>query len=320
MKKKVLAGIILVLVAIFLLGITKDIIIKSVITIVASKVTGAPVHIDSFSMGIFNQTVKISGLKIYNPQGFSRGILINVATANVTYDLGALLKKKIHLAKVEFDLKEMDLEKNKGGKLNVDSLKVAKREDGGKGKETGKPAKQLPLSIDMFRLDMGKLIYKDFSLGKEPSVQVYDINIHKVYKNITSAQQLAALIMSEPMKAAGIQGAKIYGAAILTGVAVLPVAAVLTFAGKDSVKQEFNSGLDAVYKVSLAILKQMGNVNKEDKAGMVISAKVNSADVTIKLRKISNNKTEVTISARKYFIPKPEIAGGVLYKISEKIK
>ena len=312
--KKILTIILIVVIALFVIGILKDMVIKSVVTVVASKVTGAPVHIDGFSLGVFNQTVKISGLKIYNPRTFSKGILINIAKANVTYDMGALLKKKIHLANAVFDLKEMGLEKNKEGKLNVDSLNVAKKEP------VGKQALQMPLSIDMFKLDMGRLIFKDFSIGKEPSVQVYDINIHRVYKNITSAEQLAALIMAEPMKAAGIQGAKIYGAALLSGVAFLPVAAAVTFAGRDSVNQDLNSGFDNAYNVSLMVLKQMGKVNKEDRAGAAISAKVNGTDVSLKLKKISNRKTQVTISARKYFLPKPEIAGGVLYKISEKIK
>lgn len=312
--KKIIMIFAIVIIALFALGIVKDQIIKSVITVVASKVTGAPVHIDGFSLGILNQTIKISGLKIYNPQGFSQGVLIDIAKANVTYDLAAFLKKKIHLANVVFDLREMGLEKNKEGKLNVDALKVVKQE------EAGKPAPQMPISIDMLKLDIGKIVFKDFSVGKEPSIQVYDINIHKVYKNITSAQQLAAIIIAEPMKAAGIQGAKIYGAAILTGAAFLPVTAAVTFAGRDSVEQDFNSGFNDVYNATLSVLKQMGKVNKEDKAGQVISANVNSADVTVKFKKTTNNKIHVTISARKYLIPKPEIAGGVLYNISDKVK
>ncbi len=313
--KRILTIILVVVVALFVIGIAKDLLIKSVITVVASNVTGAPVHINGFSLGILNQTVKISGLKIYNPQGFSKSMLIDIAKANVTYDLGAILRQKIHLVKVELALREMLLEKNKEGKLNVDSLKVAKQE-GAKGK----PAKQMPLAIDMLRLDIGRLISRDYSAGKEPSVQVYDINIHRVYKNITSAQQLVALILSEPLKSAGIQGAKIYGAAMLAGVAVLPVAVAVTFAGKDSVQQDFNANLDAVFGVSLEVLKQMGKVTKEDKASAEISANVNSADVAIKLKKTTGGKTHIIISARKYFLPKPEIAGGILYNISEKVK
>ena len=48
--------------------------------------------------------------------------------------------------------------------------------------------------------------------GKEPLVQVFDVNLKdKTYKDIQSAQQLAALIMVEAMKPTAIKGAKIYG-------------------------------------------------------------------------------------------------------------
>jgi hypothetical protein len=63
----------------------------------------------------------------------------------------------------------------------------------------------------------------------------------------------------------------------------------------------------------------MGKVTKEDKSGGVIGANIDSAQVTLKIRE-KDNKTELTISARRYLLPKPEIANGVLYKISEKLK
>lgn len=312
--KKTLLTVLIVVIALLGLGIVRDQIIKSAITVVASKITGAPVHIDGFSLGIFNQRVRISGFKMYNPKGFAEGILVSIDKIDVTYDLGALLKRKIHLVNAEIELNEMGLQKNKEGKLNVDSLKVVKENQG------AKPQEQMPLGIDILKLGIGKVVLKDYSVAKEPSVSVYDVNIHKTYKNISSAQQLAALIMSEPMKAAGIQGAKIYGVAMLGGVAILPVAVAATFIGRDSVEKEFNSGADIVYQVSLEILGKMGKVTKENKAGSAINADVNGAQVSLKIDKKSGNKSKMTISARKYFLPKPEIAAGILYEISEKIK
>ena len=314
--KKIIVWVAVVVIAIFTLGVIKDQIIKSVVTVAASTVTGAPVHIDGFSLGVFNQTVRISGFKIYNPRGFSRGILADLPKINVTIDLGALFKQRLHLVKVEVELRELGLEKNKEGKLNVDALKVTNE---GKKEETSK-SEQMPVQIDMLKLGMGRIVAKDYSLAGEPVVNVYDINVHKVYKNITSAQQLAALILTEPMKAAGIRAAKIYGAAMLAGAAVLPVAVAFTFAGKDSAQQDYALPFDKVYEASLAVLKQRGQVNKEDKATGVISGTENSCEVTLKIIKKADNQTQVTISARKYFLPKPEIAAGVLYEVSEKLK
>jgi len=314
--KKIRKILLVVIISIFALVIVKDQIIKVTVTVAATQVVGAPVHIDDFSLGVFNQSVKISGFRIYNPKGFSKGILVDLPKINVRYDLGALFKKEIHLVDTEIELKEMGLEKNSEGKLNVDALKVVKQ-----GQAQGaKPSQQMPMRLDTVKLGIGRIVLKDYSAGKAGVVKVYDINIHKSYKNITSAQQLAALILAEPMKSAGIQGAKIYGVAMLAGVAVLPVAVAATFIGRDSVQQDFTVSFDELFETSSVILKKMGRLTKEDKANGILGAEINSAQIALKIRKKSNNKTEVVISARKYLLPKPEIAGGVLYEISEKLK
>ncbi|TAM43339.1 hypothetical protein EPN54_00445 [bacterium] len=314
MKKALIVSAV-VIISILAIGILKDQIIKSVITIAATEVTGAPVHIDGFSLGVFNQSVRISGFKMYNPKGFPRGTLVYLSKINVTYDLRALLKKKLHLPSAEIELKEMGLIKNAQGQLNVNELKVMKR---GEQKEAG-PSKQMPMQIGILKLGIGKIVSKDYSSGKEPLVYVYDVNIHKTYKNITSIQELAALIMIEPMKAAGIQGAQIYGVAMAAGMAVLPVGIAATFAGKDSAQQEFTSSLENAYDASLAVLKRKGRVTENRPAG-IITGGVDSANVKIQIKKKAVDKIEIIVSARKYLFPQPKIAGGVLYEIAEKLK
>lgn len=314
--KKVIRISIIIVILIFALGIVKDQLIKSVVTVTASQVTGAPIHIGRFSLGLFKQSVHISGFKIFNPRGFPEGILVDLPKINVDYDLGSLINQKLHLIKVEIELKEMGLVKNKEGRLNVDELKVVKE---GK-KQQGKPSKQMAMQIDELKLGMGRIVLKDYSSGGQPVVKVYDINLHKAYKNITSAQQLTALILAEPMKAAGIQGAKIYGVAMLAGVAVLPVAIVATFAGKDSATADFSVDFDRVFDTSVGVLKKMGRVDREDKPAGLIVAEVNSAKVELKVSKKANNKSGVFVSARRYMLPRPEVAAGVLYEISEKLK
>jgi len=314
--KKTIVILAVIFIVIFAGSILRDQIIKSVITVVATQVTGAPVHIDGFTLGVFSQSVRISGFKMYNPKGFSRSILVDLPKISVKYDLGALLKKKLHLASTEVEIKEIGLEKNKEGKLNVDELKVVKQAKDQKGK----PAEQMPMQIDMLTLGIGRIVAKDYVAAGAPTVKVYNINIRKSYKNITSAQQLAALILAEPMKAAGIQGAKIYGAAMLAGAAVLPVAVAVTLIGKDSAQQDFIASFDNAYEEVLKVLKRQGKVAREDKAKGAISATINSAQVYARIIKKAGNKTQVIISARKYLLPKPEIAGGILYEISGKLK
>jgi len=315
--KKILIVLAIVVISILALGILKDTIIKSVITVVATQLTGAPVHIDGFSLGVFNQTVRISGFKMYNPKGFPRGTLVYLSKINVSYDLGAFFKNRLHLPNAEIELEELGLIKNAEGKLNVNELKVMKQE--AKKEVKAKPSGQMPMQIDTLKLGIGKIVSKDYSPGKEPVVYVYDVNIHKTYKNITSVQALAALILVEPMKAAGIQGAQIYGIAMAAGVAVLPVGIAATFAGKDSARQEFAASFENAYDASLAVLKRKGKVTEDRLVGL-ITGEVDSAKVKIQIKKKAVDQVEIIVSARKFMLPKPKIAGGVLYEIAEKLK
>jgi uncharacterized protein involved in outer membrane biogenesis len=317
--KKTLIIVGIVIIALIVLGIARDQILKATITSVASGIIGAPVHMDTFRLGLLNQSVQITGFKIYNPPGFSKTALVDIGKISVALDAAALLTGKLHLRNAEFDLKEMTMETNKEGKLNVDSLKIAKQ-SAPKGKQPAGPAKQMPFQIDELKLGIGKLVMKDYSVPGVPAIKVNDIHINKIYKNITSAQQLVVLILSEPMKSAGVKGSAIYGVAMMTGVGIVPVAIASAFIGKDNVQQTFDASFDKAYETGLVVLQEMGKVSAQNKEGGVITADIQGASVSLKLKKVAQDKTEVTISARKYLLPEPSIAGGVLYKMSERLK
>ncbi len=313
-----LKKIILILCALALvfagIGITKDLVIKNLIILAVSGATAAPASIDWFSLGLFSRKVKISGFSLYNPSGFSPSKMVYLSSMEIVYDAAAILRGRLHLPYARIELTEMGVEKNKNGRLNADSLKIARQEN------SGKPAKEMPIQIDSLDLIIGKVVSRDYSSGEAtPAISVYEININKTYKNISSVQQLAALIVAEPMKVAGIQGAAIYGVAALTGVAVLPVAVAATFAGRDSVEHDFRSSFDAVYKACVDTLEKMGRLTSDDRGSGIIEAEVNGVKINVKVGALPG-VTNVKVSARKYMLPKPAVAAGVLYKITEKVK
>lgn len=317
-KNKIL---ILIVVLLFAFCLARDLLIKSLIGSVVGSVTGAPAHIGGFSLSVIRQTVKMTDFKMYNPHGFPRDILVDIPKISISWNPGALLKGRIHLKEIDFELKEVGMTKNEEGELNVNSLKITKDKKAGVlEKEATKPAKELAIQIDLANLAIGRIVSKDYSVKGPPAVKVYEVNLKKSYKNITSVQQLAALIISEPLKAAGIQGFKVYAASMLAGVAALPVAAVFTFAGKDYAQASFDVTTDKAYNAGLEALKQMGAVKKENKAGGVINAEVKGVKVTFRLKKLNDATTEITISARKLGLPKPEVASGVIYQITDKLK
>ena len=310
---------VILIVLLLVVVIAKDQIIKSAFITAAAQITGAKVSIDKFSLGVFKQSVRIEGFKMYNPQGFSNSVLVDLPKIAVDCNLPSLLKGKLHLKLLEIELKEITLEKNKEGKMNVDSLKVTEQKEA-KSEDKKKSPQQLPLQIDVLNLQMERLVLKEYTLSQAPQVKVYTIGLKKSYKDITNAQQLAALILAEPMKQAGIQGAKIYTAALLTGVGVIPITIASKFIGKNSLKQKFEVAIDKLYEVSLEVLKVSGKIVHEDKSAKTIVADCQGIKVTLKLKELSSRSTEITASARNLMMPKPEIASGIMYQISEKLK
>lgn len=323
MKKrwKILIIVFAVMVGIVVL---KDALIKSAITTVGSNVVGAPMKIRTFSLRIITQKVHIKDMVVYNPKGFPQGTLVDIPEIRVDFDIGALLKGQLHLPLVIFDLKEAVIIKDKDGNLNVDALKIAqvKEEPEQKEKkaEPKKSGKAMPMQIDELRLNIERVISIDYSRGDKPVILAYEVALKdKVFKNIKSPEQLAALVMVQAMGPTAIQGAKIYGAATILGAAFLPAGAVGILIGKDSSSAEYQTGYDNLYDISLGVIKDIGELKSQDRAKGVLKAKVDGSDITIKMEKTPGQKIRLTISARKMMLPKPEVAGGIQYQISEKI-
>jgi len=97
--KKILTVLIIILVVLAVLLIAKDSLIRSAVIAGTTQILGAPAQIDRFAVGLLRQSVQIKGFRMYNPKGFPEGIFVDIPEISVEYDLGAILKKKIHLKK-----------------------------------------------------------------------------------------------------------------------------------------------------------------------------------------------------------------------------
>jgi len=316
----------LVLVLIVALVVFRNAIVKNVVVVGGTHVTGARVKIKDLNIGLVKPRVKIEGFQVYNPKGFPKEVMVDVNEVIVEYDLPAVLTGKLHLPMVVFDLEEFVMVKNAQGDLNIDSLKFAqeaKEKEEGKteGKKPAKGSKEMAMQIDEFHLNIGRVVVKDYTQGQEPMVQAYDVGLQdKVFKDIKSAQQLATLITMEAMGPTALKSAALYGAATMLGVALLPVgAAAVLMADDDSVVQ-LPQSIDTVFGASLEVLNRMGQVTRQDKSQGAIKAKVDGADVTVEVSKGEGSQTELKASARKFLLPKPDVAGGVIYEIQESLK
>ncbi|MBN1526648.1 MAG: hypothetical protein JW919_03585 [Candidatus Omnitrophica bacterium] len=193
-------GIALIVIAALVIGlaVTKDMVAKSIVEGGVKALTGLKLQMGRLAIGIINQSVGIKELRIFNPAGFAEKLMLDMPEIYVKYDLVAFLGGKIHLPHMRIHMKEFIVEKNREGKLNLDSLKVVKEEKGRKAAtaKEKKPAGKMPkFKIDVLELKIGKVIYKDYSAGGAPSVREFNVSIDERFENIDDPSALASVII-----------------------------------------------------------------------------------------------------------------------------
>lgn len=192
MKKVIVVVVILLLV--FILSAAKDMLIKSVVQRGVHMVTGLRLSMGSFKVGLFNNTVSIRDLKLFNPKGYAQRLMLEMPEIYIDCNWPAFFKRKVYVENLRINLKKFTVVKNEDGQLNLDALKVVKAQKEGKRPEEKEEKKMPPLQIDSLDLKIGKVTYMDFS-KIAVSVREFDINLNERYENIDSPYKLVSLIV-----------------------------------------------------------------------------------------------------------------------------
>ncbi len=303
--------------AVFLVALLliKDALIAGIVKESASSVLGTSVEIDRLRIALFKPSVEMSGFRVMQPRGFPKGPLLDVAETRADYDIGALFAGKIHFRKAEVVVREAVMIRDRNGALNVDALKVAKKDA---GEKTGSSSR---FEIDSLTLTVEKVVSKDLSKGDKPVVEVWNLPIHdKTFSHLTSPEELANLVLVEALQSAAIKGALIYGASAAAGTAFLPLGAAMLMIGQDADMATVRTDYGRAFKAASQALGELGNVTLEDKGSGMLKAVVNGCEITLALHKESFRKIRITASARKLLMSQPRIASGVLYTVLEKLK
>ncbi|MFA6321489.1 MAG: hypothetical protein WCY36_06515 [Candidatus Omnitrophota bacterium] len=194
MKKqwKVIA---IVVVALFAVSVTKDLIIKVSIEKGVEFVTGLKLSIGSLNVGIVKTAVKIKNLRVMNPAQFKDRVMVDMPEIYVDYDLPAIFKGVVHLRELRLNLREFVVVKNAKGELNLNSLKVVKATKKGAPAPAAEGGKAPNIQIDVLDLKIGKAMYKDYTASGGPAVKEYNVNINERYANITDPYSVVSVIV-----------------------------------------------------------------------------------------------------------------------------
>ncbi len=201
--KKPVQILLIVIAALFVLGIVKNGIASTAISSAISQATHVPVKIGGVNLSFLKASIQIKNLTIDNPSGFSDRRMVDIPKIFIDFEPGELFKGRAHFKEVRLELKELTVIRNKEGHLNVDAVKPTDTQKK-QAKEKAKPAsgqKPPKLMIDTLSLSIGRVVYKDYSTGgSEPVTQVFDINIQdRKYNNIDNPASVVSLLMFEAL-------------------------------------------------------------------------------------------------------------------------
>lgn len=186
----------IVVIAVLVVSFAKDAIIKASIESGVRAVTGLRLGIGSIHVGIFKPVVDIKNLKLANPAGFPDPTMIEMSEIYVDYDLPAIMGGMVHLREARLSLKEFVVVRDGSGQLNLNALKPVQAFKEKKVAAQAAPAGKAPqIKIDLLKLSIGKVIFKDYSMGVTPVVKEFNVGINETYTNIDSPATLANLIV-----------------------------------------------------------------------------------------------------------------------------
>jgi len=206
-KLGIIIGIIVVVFVLLL--VFKNILIKGAVEQGTKKATGLELTIGTMDVSLLASKVDVTDMRLLNPAGFPDKVMIDIPKFLVDVEFASLFKQRKHVETLELNLKELMVVRNKERKLNLDSLTAL----GQKKQEEKKPVEQKEakqkggapqVTIDKLILKIGKVTYKDYSLGETPFTKTFTIGVNEVYRDVTDLNKLVKLIIVRALEGTGI--------------------------------------------------------------------------------------------------------------------
>jgi uncharacterized protein involved in outer membrane biogenesis len=174
----------LLVVAVVLLLVFKDTILRMVAEHQIRAETGMDVKIGRFSSGLFSPVVTIENFKLYNTPEFGGTEFLIIPELHIEFDTAALAQQKLRVKLLRFNLAELDVVKNQAGETNIVTMmaKMPKGKLVPHGIHVGGKKFEFE-TIDVLNLSLGRMRFIDL----KNRVSDRDVNINadnQVFNNV----------------------------------------------------------------------------------------------------------------------------------------
>ena len=162
-----LAAVALVVVAVIVLLLSYNSILRVAMERQIRAQTGMDAEIGSLNLALTSPTLEIQNLNIHNSPDFGGTPFLDIPEIHVEYDRAALARREIHLTLLRFNLGELDIVKNQAGQTNIFlpgiNLPVEKSGGGNPLADFKKQSGYDFTGIDMLNVSIGKVKYIDLN-------------------------------------------------------------------------------------------------------------------------------------------------------------
>ena len=198
MKRK-LVPFLLVISIILAVLLAKDLIVRVIFENTFSSLSGLRISARSIDVGVFNASMDVKGLVIFNPPSFPDKVMAEIDRLYVNYDITSGFRRQIHIRDMVFYVGTVNVIKDEKGRNNLNSFKIVNAIeliDKGASSKNGKMPR---IRIDRLHLKGGKVIYKDYTRAPYPAVTEFEVRVDESYENITNPYELVSLIVSRSL-------------------------------------------------------------------------------------------------------------------------
>jgi len=187
-----------------------------------TRATGFPLEIGSVDLGLFDSRIELRDLRLNNPPGFEDPRCIHAPRVVADVEATSAFSDRFHAEEIVLDVAEVVVVKNAKGETNLDRLAALGEggKEGGAGAGRKEDAKEVLWKCDVLKLSLGKVVLLDYSHGRKgkPKEEVFDLNIRKEFRNLTSPDQVVRALLHEVVSRTPIKLLKVSAEKLLEGI------------------------------------------------------------------------------------------------------
>jgi hypothetical protein len=182
--------------------VARNFVVRKGLETAVTEVTGFPLEIDSFNLGIAQSKVVVKGMHLRNPRGFPDPRCITIRRLVADVDLGSAFKDEFHAEAIDLDIDEIIVVKNAVGETNLDRLAALggggdEKEPAPEAKGKKEPAKERKWRCDRFHLRIPRVVFLDYTSLRQgkPKEEVYVLNVDETFHDLTEPDAIIRIIV-----------------------------------------------------------------------------------------------------------------------------